>query len=266
MQKHKFLIKKLFIKNRKGQNLSVLIERSKNQSNLAFVMHGLGGFKEQDHIQVFAEAFKEKNFTVIRFDTTNALGESDGRYEDATITSYYEDLEDIIEWAKGQEWYQEPFVLSGHSFGSFCATFYAERHPREVMALAPISPFISGKLSVEAHKHYSAEEFKKWKETGWLIEESVSKPGVIKKLPWSHIKNRLKYDLLSDVQKLKMPVLLIVGEKDISIPLEHVQLLYDSLSGKKELHIIKEALHTFRDKKQFKEIKEIFLNWIEKNL
>lgn len=40
-------MQKLFIKNRKGQNVLVIVDESKNQEGLAFVMHGLGGFKEQ---------------------------------------------------------------------------------------------------------------------------------------------------------------------------------------------------------------------------
>lgn len=89
-------MEKLFIKNRKEQNISVIIERNESQKGLAFVMHGLSGFKEQTHIETIANAFKEKGFTTVRFDTTNTFGESDGRYEDATTTNYYEDLEDVI--------------------------------------------------------------------------------------------------------------------------------------------------------------------------
>lgn len=258
-------MKKIFIKNRNKAKLSVLIEESQPQKGLAFIMHGLGGFKEQPHIQIFAEAFKEGGYTVVRFDAANTLGESEGKYENATITNYNEDLEDVINWAKGQSWYQEPFVLAGHSLGSICVALYAENNPDEVLALAPISTVVSGQLSVEAHKKEYPEIFKKWRETGWKIEESHSKPGVMKKLPWSHIKDRLKYDLLIKADKLTMPVLLIVGEKDPVTPHEHQKVLFDKLPGKKELHIIKGASHSFRNKNELDEIKNIFLNWI-KNL
>ncbi|MBI3458746.1 alpha/beta fold hydrolase [Candidatus Azambacteria bacterium] len=145
-------MEKLFIKNRKGENIAVLVEKNESQKGLAFVMHGLSGFKEQDHIAIFADAFKEKDFTVVRFDTTNTFGESDGKYENATMTNYYEDLEDVIKWAQEQKWYQEPFVLSGHSLGGMGTTLYAEKYPKKVLALAPISVVVSGKLIMEAHK------------------------------------------------------------------------------------------------------------------
>src|SRR3989344_1988273 len=111
---------KHFIKNRKGQKLSVLVEGEEKHGLVAVVMHGLGGWKEQPHIQTFADAFLKNGFTVVRFDTTNTFGESDGKYEDATITSYYEDLEDVISWAGGEPWYLEPFWLAGHSLGGIC--------------------------------------------------------------------------------------------------------------------------------------------------
>jgi len=255
---------KIFIKNRKGLKICVVVAEKKNSARLVFVMHGLGGFKDQVHTQTFAAAFKEKNYTVVLFDTTNTLGESEGSYEKATTTSYYEDLEDVVGWAKKQRWYREPFVLTGHSLGGLCVAYYAENHPEKVLAVAPISPVVSGKLGVEAKKRYEPEEFKKWQETGWQIRESNSKPGRMKKLPWSYIADNLKYDLLPKVKKLTMPVLLIVGEKDDRTPKDQVKILYDALPGPKKFHIIKGAPHTFRDGKHLKEIKKIFLEWIGK--
>ncbi len=226
-------------------------------------MHGLGGFKEQEHISALAEAFKEKGFTVVRFDTTNTLGESDGSYEDATVTNYYSDLEDVIDYASTQDWYKEPFALCGHSLGGICTALFAENYPEKVSALVPVSPVVSGQLSVEAQKRFEPEEFLQWKKTGWGEKESRSKPGVIKRLRWSHVEDRLKYDLIPKVCKLIMPVLLIVGENDTSTPPEHVEKLFDALPGLKEFHIIKNAPHTFRDKEHLFEIKKIVMNWLE---
>lgn len=256
-------IEKIEIKNRKGQKVVVLLEKNENPKGLAFVMHGLSGFKEQAHVATFAQAFKNKGFTVIRFDTTNTYGESDGKYEDATTTNYYEDLEDVIEWVKTQDWYQEPFWLAGHSLGGISIILYAEKNPGLIKALAPISTLVSGKLSARA---YGSEEMKRWKETGFEKEESTSIPGLIKKTPWSHMEDRLKYDVLTDVDKLTMPVLLIVGDKDDSTPLAHQQILFEKLPGPKEIHIIKDAPHTFRTSEELREVQELIEKWIEKYL
>lgn len=253
-------MEKLFIKNRKNQNISVIIDEVNPQKDLAFIMHGLGGFKEQPHIQAMSEVFNQNGYTSIRFDTTNTLGESDGDYADATVTNYYEDLEDIIAWAKNQYWYQEPFVLAGHSLGGICSALFAEKYPEKVKALAPISTVASGKLSIEA---YSNEELTNWEKSGWKINESSSKPGVMKHLKWSHVIDRLKYDLMPKIKKLTMPVLLIVGENDTTTPLRHQELLFNALPGRKELHVIKGAFHTFREEIHLNELKNIFNQWLK---
>jgi len=253
-------MQKIIIKNRKNQNIVVVIEKAEKQKGLVFIMHGLGGFKEQLHIELSAKVFRDNHYTVIRFDTTNTFGESDGNYEDATITNYYEDLEDIIAWSKNQEWYEEPFCLAGHSLGGFCITYYAINHIKEVKAIAPSAPVVSGELSLEAH---GKEEIDNWKKTGWKIAESKSKPGIIKKLKWSHMEDRLKYDLLPDANKLTMPVLLTVGENDDSVLPEHEKLLFEKLPGKKEFYIIKDAPHTFREKKHLDEVYQIMDKWIK---
>lgn len=247
------------IRNRHDKNVVVLVEKSENPMGLAFVVHGLSGNKEQPHIRAMVEAFKEKNYTVVSFDTTNTFGESDGQLEDATITSSYEDLEDVIEWSKNQNWYQEPFVLAGHSLGSIAILLYTEKFPDKIKALAPISTVVSGKLSFETKAEGNLDE---WKQKGIKIWKGHS--GKEKRLKWSHMEDRLKYDVLPEIGKIKVPVLLAVGEHDISTPVNHQKLLYEKLNCEKEIHIIKGAEHTFRGDKELREIKDIFLKWIDK--
>ncbi len=240
----------------------MVINEAPNAKGIVFVMHGLGGFKEQDHIKMFAEAFVEKDITAIRFDTTNTFGESDGNYEDATVTNYYSDLEDVIEWAKTQKWYQEPFYLIGHSLGGLSTALYAERNLGKVKGLAPISTVVSGKLSEDAHKEFEPESYAGWQNTGWRIQESKSKPGTLKKLKWSHMADRLQYDLIPGARLLTMPVLLITGEKDISTPPKHVEVLYSALPGTKLHYIIPGAPHTFREQVHLQEVKQLIQSWV----
>ena len=256
-------MQKTTIQNRKRQNLVVAIEQAESQRGLAFVMHGLGGYRDAPHIQTFAKAFYDKGFTVVRVDTPNTFGESDGNYEDATTTNYYEDLEDVIAWAGSQLWYREPFALTGHSLGGICTALYAEKHPEKVLALAPISTVVSGHLSVEAYKRFEPGKLEDWQKTGWQTRMSASRPGVTKKLRWSHMEDRLRYDLLPHANKLTMPVLLLVGERDEATPPGHVKILFDALPGSKEMHVVKDAPHTFRDPGHLQQIEMIFSLWID---
>ncbi len=255
---------KLFIKNRHDKKIAVVVEENPTSKGLVFIMHGLGGFKEQTHIQTYAKVFEDNNFTVVLFDATHTHGESEGEYADATTTNYYEDLEDVIGWAKTQKWYKEPFWLVGSSLGGISTALYAQKYPEQVKALAPLSTVISGKLSSETQSERGILD--EWKKTGWRIQPSVSKPGLIKKLKWSEMEDRMRYDLLPKANKLTMPVLLIVGSDDKSTPFEHQKKLFDKLPGKKELHVIKNAAHTFKNPEHLSEIKVIIDTWIKSNL
>lgn len=252
---------KQYIKNRKWENISVIVEEKQNSKWLAFVMHWLWGFKEQEHIRTFINAFLDNNITTVSFDTTNTFWESDWNYEDATTTNYYEDLEDVINWSKTQSFYKEPFYLAWHSLGWISTSMYTQKYPKNVKALAPISTVVSGQLSIET-KNW--DDLDNWKKTWYLIKESQSKPWVIKKLKWSHIEDRLKYDLLKNVDKFSMPVLLIVWEDDDTTPVEHQKILFEKLNWDKEFHIIKWAPHTFRKQEELDEIYNIFDKWIKK--
>lgn len=257
---------KTFIQNRHDKKIAVVVEETPNSKGLAFIMHGLGGFKEQPQIQTFAQAFRDSNFTVVLFDTTNTFGESDGDYMDATTTNYFEDLEDVIAWSKKESWFKQPFVLVGHSLGGISVAMYAEKHPEEILALAPIGTVVSGKLSLESPLYQGNDLLKEWERTGIRATPSDSKPGLIKKLKWSHVADRMKYNLLPEVDKLTMPVLMVVGERDTSTPYPHQKILFDELPGKKELHLIKNAPHTFLDPLHLEELKVIFDSWIKNNL
>lgn len=254
---------KIFVKNRKGQNICVAVEENAKQKGLVFIMHGLGGFKEQPHLQTIAEAFKENNYMVVLFDTTNSIGESEGKMEDATLTNYYEDLEDIVKWSKDQNWYQESFVLVGHSLGGFSVAYFAQNYPNKVKAIAPISTVVSGKLLEESPDFKEIKD--NWEKNKIREWASSSQPGLIKKLKWSHVEDRRKYDLLPEVKKLIMPVLMMVGELDDTTPIVHQKILFDLLPTKrKEMHIIKGAEHTFKKPEHLIEIGNIFYNWIKK--
>ena len=225
-----------------------------------------GGFQAQDNIQQIINVFYKNNYTVVSFDATNSIGESGGKYEDATLGKHYEDLVDVINWSKKQEWFIKNFILAGHSMGGYAVLRYAEEFPDEVKAVFPYAPVISGELSIEAHKKFESEKFKIWEETGWQTRISKSKPGLEKKLPFSHIVERLKHDLRLKTENLNMPVFIIVGEKDESCPPNHQKIFYDLIpkDTKKELYIVKGAPHTIRETEQVRELLNSLDSWLKK--
>ncbi len=256
-------MQKEIIKNRRGENIIIVIEEVENSRGLAFVMHGLGGFKEQPNVLSMAKPFTDNNFTVVRFDATNSLGESGGKLEDATISNYFQDLEDVIKWSRSQNWYQEPFWLSGHSLGGFSVAFFTIKYPEKVKAVAPISTVVSGELFTQTEEMKKVLEL--WQKTGLREWESSTQPGLIKRLKYDFVEDCLKYNLLKYAHQIKCPVLLVVGDRDETTPLEHQKILFNSLATEKEIHIIKGLKHTPREKHHLEELESIIGEWIQKN-
>ncbi len=252
---------KQFIQNRHDQKVSVLLEGPETASKLAFVMHGLGGNKGELHLRAVIDAFLKDSYMVVSFDTTNSFGESDGQYEDATLTGYYHDLEDVIAWASKQPWYAEPFVLAGHSFGGIVTSLFAENYPEKVKALAPISSVISGELTLQTPQ-YAPDILAKWKRDGVLVLKRQH--GGEKRLKWACMEDRLKYSLLPSTNRLTMPVLLVTGSEDQGVPPKHQQILYDKLPGPKEMHVIKGASHMFDEVHERDELETIVKTWAGK--
>ncbi|MDP3986354.1 MAG: alpha/beta hydrolase [Candidatus Veblenbacteria bacterium] len=251
---------KMIIKNRKEQKIVVVVEEGKLNRGLVFVMHGHGGYKEQSEVQTATHIFHTAGFSAVLFDTTNSYGESDGKFEDSTFTSAFHDLEDVIVWAKRQAFYREPFVLVGHSMGGMCVALYAEQHVSEVKGLALLAGTVSGPLSTQL---YDKRELEEWKKIGIREFSSTTRPGLIHRLKWQYIEDRLKYDLLPEARRLVMPVLQVIGDQDRFVPAAHQKLLYDLLPGRKELHVISGAGHNFSEPGKTEELRKILAAWVQ---
>lgn len=252
---------KVIIKNRKNQSIAAVVNENIDSKGLAFIMHGLGGFKEQPHVRAMAEVFEKADCTTVLFDATNSIGESDGRYEDATMQNYYEDFEDVISWSKAQIWYQQPFYIAGHSLGGYSVLRFAEENPELVKGVFAWAPVISGKFSFEATERIG--EIEQWEKTGWKIRISNSKPGLELRLPWSHMLERQNHDLFPRVENLTMPLAIIVGDEDTSCPLDQQEKFFAAIpENKKDLYIIKGAQHTFREESHLTQLKEKLAQWL----
>lgn len=247
--------------NRDGISLAVVVNAVNSARGIAFVAHGLHGFKEQLHITAFAQALNAAGYTTIRWDAANTIGESDGRMEAASATSYYQDLCDVIAWAQQQDWYQEPFILCGHSFGGLISICYAQNNPESVSALIPVSSVIAGELTCKTA--WTAEQLADWQQSGFRTEESKSKPGVQKVLAWNFIDDLRTFDTRPVADRLTMPVLLIVGDQDFGASVENQRELFDRIPGdSKTLEIIPGSGHDFMTDDELATLFTLINSWV----
>lgn len=237
MEEHK-------ITNRHGLKIHIQVDTPIDPCKLVFIAHGQKGSLEQTHIQAFADAYLENGFRVVRFDATHALGKSDGDVTDVTYDNYINDLEDVINWSKNQQWYQVPFSLCGHSMGAQSVAWYAEHHPEVVKTLASMAPVVNYELYTTT---FPEGELSKWKKLGY--QESMSKSkGIMVKIGWQVIESLKKYDLLLLANHLTMPLLIVVGDHDQPCPKAHQEILVQAInSPKATLEIIPGAEHSYRN-------------------
>lgn len=252
------------IQNQLGADLVLVIDKRSTPRGVVIVAHGLGGNKDEPEILALAESFKKHNFTVVRYDASNARGESGGYVEDAKTATYIQDMTAVVDWTKAQSWFKQPLVLAGHSLGATSAALYAEAHPGDVAGLVLISGVVSGTLHFqEAPKRTPAD----WEQTWQQISNSLGQEGPDGSVNWfAFMIDLLRFNLLKESGDLSMPVLIIVGEKDELAPVTHQQRLYNSLPGPKELKIIAGAGHSLESPTELSQLKLIVGNWLASQL
>ena len=250
--------------NRRGQTFYGYLYRAKKAQGLAITQHGFSGSVVEEHTQATIAAYLDNGYTVFAPDCTNSFNDADGSIEESTMQAHLHDLEDTIAWAEKQEWYREPFALAGHSLGGFAVLLYAENNSQKIKTLFPAAAALNGPLLAEAYAKNQPKQFQQFREYGFDLKECSYKDGVTGYRYWSWFESMYDYDALAYANRLRMPVLLIVGEQDESCPPEHQQKLYDALPGPKNMHIIESADHCYQPKVD--EMQRLLDNWLQKQV
>lgn len=256
-------MKKLTLENRKGQKVVGVLELPEGDiRGTCVVQHGWGGNKERPTVQAMKNGFLESGFQTFTFDATNSFGESDGDYEQSSLTLHKEDLEDVVKWAQKQDWFIAPLALTGHSMGADAVVQYAEKYPEEVAHLVPVAPVVSGELSFKAYEKNLPGELEEWKEK--KVIEKAGKDGNVKRRHWWQMEERLNHDLLPEAHKVTMPTLFIVGSEDASCPPEHVQILLDALpKGDSQMQLVEGAPHSFYKPGEMEACTNLIKSWLK---
>lgn len=249
------------LKNRKGLTIVARVSIKESAQDIAFIQHGFSGFKEQDHIMALEQTFLNNNINVVNFDSTHAFGESDGDLEHATLSNHIQDLEDVIDWAKNQDWYQEPFYLAGHSLGGGSILHYTQQNLEKVKALAPLSAVVSGK---SLKQKYTKEQLNSIEKQGYFIKKSSTRPDKIGKVTKNFLNDLDHHDFLNKAHIITQPCLIIVGKKDITTPpTEQKKLLNALTSTQVDYHELDNSEHTFRSQTELDALKTITSHWLK---
>jgi len=207
------------------------------------ILHALTGNKENKTINFLAKNIPTYGYPTILFDFSGH-GKSEGKLEEATVSKQLEDIKIILDKIKKVN--TKKIIIIGNSFSVITALAFSINNPvvKGLILLSGRAKYLDYIKNLEIING-------KYK----IIEDKF--------IDKSFIEDYKKYNPLENIMSLNIPVLIIHGDKDETVPVSNAHLFYEkSLSKKKFLKIIKGANHKYSDIK----FKEKVLNEIKEYL
>ena len=226
-------MKKIIILNRRNKKLSALFHKPADQAKKIIIFtHSFKGDKDyQPIIREFSEHIYNEGYAVIRFDCWGS-GESDGKFEDSSITTQIEDLEDIIKYVKSQG-YNE-ICLIGLSLGT---TDSIMAYDDSIKCMVLWSPIFQHEQLYESYKDEILQK-------GFIIRKRNLTGEEVKcgKAMWQDFKDIKPYKKLHEIN---CPVLAIIGSEDRHITKEKAQEFMKMIPFENKLEVIQGGDHDF---------------------
>ena len=244
-------MERVVIKNLKGQNLAGIFYPSKiHTDKIIVVCHGLKGTKEGKGKTLDMALRFSESFNVLLFDF-RGCGESEGNFEDITLTGQIEDLNCVVDWAF-EKGYRKIGCI-GRSFGGTTVICAASGN-KKILSVA------SWAAPSDLEKVFDKTKYPK--EGNFYTTESEGKKLKIKEKFFEDLKNYNLYELVKLISP--RPVLFVQGDKDNVVPVDNCYKLYNEANEPKKMYIVKGDDHIFS--KKYKEVWEITYKWFEETL
>jgi uncharacterized protein len=212
---------------------------------LAILVHGFKGFKDWAFFPWLATRLSQHRMAVCRFNMSrNGIGEDPETFDrldlfrDDTYSIELADLNSVVRHAQ-KEYPRLPTFLVGHSRGGGIALLGAAdlENVRGVVAWSPIS---------RADRWDEATK-REWREHGSLDIVNQRTRQVMQMSPAvldDYEANHKRLDILAAVASLSVPVLVVHGARDESVPVDEGRVIA-SRARDGSLVVIDRAGHTF---------------------
>ena len=215
-----------WVTNANNEQIYVKVDGLYNAPNqkLVFIEHGLASNLNHQAVKAAKKAFLNNGYTVITFDARYSLGNSGNEVKFVTLNTLRADLETVIDWAKDQPFYSEPFALSGHSLGGASILAYSAAFPDKVSKLIPIAPVISGNLWERDCMKNLPDFCPTWKKNG-VYEYTDPKNHKTAVIPYTVLTESKNYDAAELAPNITAQTLLITPQNDIIVNPKDVEHL-----------------------------------------
>jgi len=255
---------KITIKNKEGLALSALLRQGgcetaggKNDGarGLVIACHGFTGSKEGGGRALdMGESLAQSGYSTLLFDFAGC-GESDGAWENITLSGQISDLGAVTDWCRRQGF--ERIIFNGRSFGGTTALCYGARD-RKIAAVCtwaavarPARLFanrVAGRNLLTGDPHE-------------LIELQGEEGTVALKRRF--FIDLSKHDPLKNAAGISpSPLFVIHGSADQSVPVEEARMLYEQAKEPKQLLVLEGADHRFSE--HLVPVWDAFFDWLKK--
>ena len=249
--------KKLNFQNSKGDNIVGILSNPIDGIEVPIIVlcHGFTSEKESPTYVNLEEKLNKEGVATLRFDFYGH-GESDGKFEDITISEAVDDALKAIEFVRERGFSR--VGLFGSSFGGITALMVASQvSDLLVLALkAPVSDF----HDIELRKR-GERGLKEWKEKGYIYWKNNREL----KLNYSffeNTKNNIGYNV---ADKIKIPSIIVHGDQDKDVPIEQSERTSVLIKNCK-LEVIEGADHIFTKKEDFDKCTRLISEFIVENV
>ncbi|MFQ5647864.1 MAG: alpha/beta hydrolase, partial [Candidatus Aenigmatarchaeota archaeon] len=224
-----------------GRRIAGVIHRPEGPGPFPAVVLAHGFKSSKGRKRGLAEALCKAGFVAVRFDFFGS-GDSDGSFENVTISKMAEDLRFVVEHTSRLHYVRDT-GLAGSSMGGMVSIIQAAQDSR-VKALVldrPVSDF----KGLPLFKLMRSQEFEAWREKGIA---TLTHPGEQFQVKFNFYQDGLKYDLYHLASRIDCPSLIIHGSKDRDVPLEQSKRLFGVLgSEQKDLQVMEGADHDWKE-------------------
>ncbi|HEX6099268.1 MAG TPA: alpha/beta fold hydrolase [Thermoanaerobaculia bacterium] len=212
---------------------------------LVVVVHGFKGFKDWGFFPWTAQRLMQHRLAVCRFNMSRSgIGEDPETFsrldlfEHDTYSTQLRDLAAVVRHAQNQ-FPGLPTFLLGHSRGGGVALLGAEDVPNlhGVVTWAAISRV----------DRWDAATQREWRKRGVLEVENARTKQIMRMSPVmldDYDANAARLDVLAAVSRLRVPLLVLHGARDESVPVDEGRLIA-SRAWEPSLVILHRASHTF---------------------
>jgi dipeptidyl aminopeptidase/acylaminoacyl peptidase len=249
---------KIFFENSKGQKLCGILSNptSLKENPIIILCHGFSTSKDGRTYVRLEEILNNSEISTFRFDFFGH-GESEGKFEEQTLSEAVDDIRNAIEFLKGSGY--RKIGLFGSSFGGMASIIVAsDTNYLYILALkSPVSDYLGVLLA-----RISEQELKSWKKNGVIYFTGTE--GEELKLNYSFFEDATKISGYELSKKIKIPTLIVHGNKDETVPVEQSKKMAGMIENCR-LEIIDGGDHTYSKEENFRKLLELISKFIIQN-